>query len=228
MTWQLCVAWVLAYLLGAIPFGWLFVWLTKHKDIRYHASGRMGMSNVIRMVGIPGGVLTAVFDIAKGTLAVWVARWLVPDYQPWMLSVAGILAVLGHIYSIFIVERRRDNRIYFRGGAGGLTSIGAAIGLWWPIIPYILIPCVLLYFFVGYASVATLSFNIASTIGFAYNAAIGQEGVSWWFTAYGLCAFGLVALSLRPNIKRLRRGEERRISFRIRWRKSDRDQQEKK
>ncbi len=228
MSWQLLVIWVLAYLLGAIPFGWLLVWITRRKDIRYHASGRMGMSNVIRMVGIPGGVVTAVFDIGKGTLAVWMVRWFVPDHQPWMLSVAGLLAILGHIYSVFIIERRRDQRIYFRGGAGGLTSIGAAIGLWFPILPYILIPAAFLYFFIGYASLATISFNVASTLGFAYNAAVGREGVSWWFAVYGLCALALVTISLRPNIKRLRRGDERLISFRIRWRKADRTQSNKK
>ena len=112
--------WLTAYLIGAIPFGWIFVKIKTGRDIRYIASGRMGMSNVTRVAGKFWGILTAVMDVVKGIAAIHVARLFVAEPEPWMLTVGGILAVLGHIYSIFMIERRRDKRFYFRGGAGGL------------------------------------------------------------------------------------------------------------
>ena len=71
--------WIAAYLIGAIPWGWIFVWFVKHKDIRYIASGRMGMSNVMRTAGTFWGILTAVMDVLKGVAAVLAARQAPPD-----------------------------------------------------------------------------------------------------------------------------------------------------
>ena len=121
---------IAAYLIGAIPFGWLIVKLLKNKDIRYIASGRMGMSNVMRVAGTFWGIVTAVLDVLKGYAAVKIAPLFVPVPEPWLLSIGGILAVLGHIYSVFLIEKRRDGKFYLRGGAGGLTSAGAAVALW--------------------------------------------------------------------------------------------------
>ena len=73
---------VLAYLIGAIPWGWMIVWLVKRKDVRYMASGRSGMSNVIRAAGKGWGILTAVLDILKGFAAIYVARLLFAEPEP--------------------------------------------------------------------------------------------------------------------------------------------------
>ena len=213
---------VLCYLIGAIPFGWMITWQIKKIDIRYHASGRMGMSNVMRTAGTPWGLLTAILDIAKGFFAVWVVRWLIPEPQPWMAAIGGILAVIGHIYSIFVLEKRRDGRYHFRGGAGGLTSLGAAIALWPPVAFFIVIPCALIYFIIGYASIPTALFMVFASITFAVFAAKGNPNVSWWFVVYSIVSGFFVCMSLRPNFKRLKRGDERKTNLRLRWRKEDR------
>ena len=201
LTFKHVLYWITAYLIGAIPWGWIFVWFVKHKDIRYIASGRMGMSNVMRTAG---------------------TFWVIPSPEPWMTAAGGVFAVLGHIYSIFMIERHRDKKFYFRGGAGGLTSCGAGVALW-PVgfLIAVPIPCLLIYLFGGYASVATALFNVFAAIGFAIGAAMGK--CSWWYVAYAVCAGILVAVSLRPNFKRLARGDERKTSLRIRWRKEDRE-----
>ena len=213
--------WIAAYLVGAIPFGWIIVKILKNKDIRYIASGRMGMSNVMRVAGTFWGIVTAVLDVLKGAAAVHMASLFVSEPEPWMTSIGGLLAVLGHIYSIFLVEKRRDGRYYFRGGAGGLTSAGAAVALWkgfWIAMP---LPCLLIYLITGYASVTVACFNIFGFIGFFVGALLGK--CSWWYLLYAVGAEILVLDSLRPNFKRLRRGDERKSSLRIRWRKEDRD-----
>ena len=214
--------WVVAYLIGAIPWGWMFVWLVKHKDIRYMASGRSGMSNVMRTAGTFWGILTAVLDVLKGVAAVLIARLFVPSPEPWMTAIGGIFAVLGHIYSVYLIEKRRNGRYYFRGGAGGLTSCGVGVALW-PVgfLIAVPIPCLIIYLFLGYASVATALFNVLAAIGFAIGAAMGK--CSWWYVVYAVVAAVLVAISLRPNFKRLKRGDERKTSLRIRWRKEDRE-----
>ena len=213
---------VLAYLIGAIPWGWMIVWLVKRKDVRYMASGRSGMSNVIRAAGKGWGLLTAALDILKGFAAIYVARLLIAEPEPWLTAIGGILAVLGHIYSVYMIEKRRDGKFYFRGGAGGLTSIGAGTALWVGYLIFVPLPCFLIYMISGYASVATASFNIVGTIGFIIGAIMGK--CSWWCVLYGVGAEILVLISLRPNFKRLRRGDERKHEFRIR-RKEDKDSQ---
>ena len=102
-----------AYLIGAIPWGWIFVWLVKHKDIRYIASGRMGMSNVMRTAGTFWGILTAVMDVLKGVAAVLAARLFVSAPEPWMTAAGGFFAVVGHIYSVYMIEKHRDGKFYF-------------------------------------------------------------------------------------------------------------------
>lgn len=222
ITLQHFLYWLTAYLIGAIPWGWIIVWLLKHKDIRYMASGRMGMSNVMRTAGTFWGILTAVLDVVKGTAAILIARLFVPAAEPWMTAVGGVFAVLGHIYSIYLIEKRRDGKYYFRGGAGGLTSCGVGVALW-PVgfLIAVPLPCLIIYLFTGYASVATALFNIFAAIAFAVGAAMGK--CSWWYVCYALAAAVLVAISLRPNFKRLARGDERKSSLRIRWRKEDRE-----
>ncbi len=218
MTWKIILVWFLAYLIGAIPFGWMIVWQVKHIDIRYHASGRMGMSNVLRTAGTFWGILSGVLDVAKGFFAIYVVRWILPDCKSWVIAIAGVLCILGHIYSVFVIERRRDNRIYFRGGAGGLTSIGVSMGIWLPIFFYIAPATLILYVMVGYASIPTALFNLFGAIGFAVEAIKGNSSY-WWYVGYSLCALALVCWSLRPNFKRLFRGEERKTSLRIHWKK---------
>ena len=94
---------VIGYLLGSIPFGLLIVKMKTGKDIRTVESGRTGGTNAARAAGLGAGLLTAVLDIFKGTLAVWVAQWLDPSNH--ILHVlAPIFAILGHNYSVFLIE----------------------------------------------------------------------------------------------------------------------------
>ena len=134
MLWgQLLLAAVIGYLFGAIPVGYLVIYLMKRQDIRRIGSGRMGGTNALRAGGTVAGVLTGTGDLLKGLLAVVVARWLAGHATPIEVA-AGVAAVVGHNWSVFMG---------FRGGAGAATSIGACLALWplsalWliPIIPF--------------------------------------------------------------------------------------------
>ena len=70
---------LLAYIIGSIPFGWLIVKLKTGQDIRVIESGRTGGTNAMRAAGFWAGLLTAIMDILKGAVAVWIAQALFPE-----------------------------------------------------------------------------------------------------------------------------------------------------
>lgn len=202
-----------AYLLGSVPFGMIIVRLTTGRDLRQVESGRTGGTNAMRAAGFWAGLATALLDVLKGAIAAWAARYLLPG-TPWVHVLAPLAAILGHNYSIFLAERDSQGRLRLRGGAGGATATGGALGLWGPSILIIIPLGALILFGVGYASVATMSAALTATLIFVYRAWSGAS--PWQYIFYGLLAEVLLVWALLPNIQRLRRGTERRVGWRAR------------
>ena len=75
---------LIAYLLGAIPFGYLLVKWKTGADVRAAGSGNIGATNVMRTTGRAAGVVTLLLDIAKGYAAVWIAGRLTGQDVLWM------------------------------------------------------------------------------------------------------------------------------------------------
>lgn len=197
-----------AYLLGATPFGVLIGRLATGQDVRRMHSGRTGGTNVARVAGVWAGVLTGLLDGLKGAAAVWLVRTLA--LGPWLEAAAAALAVLGHNYSVFLLERT-GRRLRLRGGAGGATTVGAAVALWAPsaiVIPLALATLLL----IGYASLATMSVGVFAAVAFLWRAVAGLG--PWAYAAFGLAATGLLVYALRPNIRRLLDGSERLVGLR--------------
>jgi len=205
---------VLSYLIGSIPFGWIVVWLFARKDVRQVASGRTGGTNAMRAAGFGAGLLTAILDILKGASTVWLARAVTDN--PWIHILAPLAAILGHNYSIFLLERTEKGRIRLRGGAGGAPCAGGAFGLWpWSLA--IIIPLGFVIFFgVGYASVTTMSVALIALLIFLVRAWLGLA--PWQYVLYGLLAEGLLLWALRPNLQALRERRERFHGWRP-WKK---------
>ena len=65
-----CIAIFIGYLLGSIPFAYIFTRLTSGKDVRKVSGGNVGARNTFRNIGKTVGIATALFDIAKGAVAV--------------------------------------------------------------------------------------------------------------------------------------------------------------
>jgi acyl phosphate:glycerol-3-phosphate acyltransferase len=110
---------VASYLLGAIPFGFLLAKIFGGADVRKAGSGNIGATNVSRVAGPLAGILTLVFDAAKGSVAVLLAAHLTDNSALWMV-VAGFLALIGHCYPIWL---------HFRGGKGVATAAGVFLVL---------------------------------------------------------------------------------------------------
>lgn len=204
------VAVVLAYVIGSIPFGLVIVKLKTGKDIREVESGRTGGTNALRAAGFWAGIGTALLDILKGAVAVWLARWISPQ-QDWLHVIAPLAAILGHNYSIFLAERDANGKFRLRGGAGGAPSVGGAWGLY-PSSLLIILPLgVLVFFTIGIASVTTMAVALFAIIVFAVYAAQGV--LPWWYVLYGVGAELLLIWALRPNIKKLLAGQERVVGI---------------
>jgi glycerol-3-phosphate acyltransferase PlsY len=206
---------LLAYILGSIPFGLLIVKLSTGKDIRQVASGRTGGTNAARAAGAWAGILTGIMDGVKGASAVWMAQAVSPTNH-WLHVIAPLAAILGHNYSIFIVERDEKGHLHLHGGAGGGPTVGGAIGLWWPSVFIILPLGTLVFFGIGYASITTMSIALISTIIFSVRYALGLAPVE--YVLYGVIALIMLVWALRPNIRALIEGRERFHGWRP-WRK---------
>ncbi len=115
---------VLAYLLGSIPTGYLLVRVFRRQDIRTTGSGNIGATNVARSGGNGLGIATLVLDALKGLLAVVIARHFAlytgfPNGYD-LEAMAGLFAVLGHMFPIWLA---------FRGGKGVATALGVFLAM---------------------------------------------------------------------------------------------------
>ncbi|MBN2085025.1 MAG: glycerol-3-phosphate acyltransferase [Anaerolineales bacterium] len=210
---------VMGYLMGSIPNGMLMVRLTTGKDIRQIGSGRTGGTNAMRAGGSLAGLATGILDVLKSLLAVGICRWIMPGCF-WLDTLVGLAAVIGHNYSIFSIDWKdtRFGRIpVFHGGAGAAPTLGAAVAFWFPSLFIILPVGLLVFLFVGYASVTTLVSGLTVIILFSIRAALGYS--SKWYVVFGVVSLGLMIWSLRPNIDRLIHGTERVVGLRALWQK---------
>jgi glycerol-3-phosphate acyltransferase PlsY len=109
------LALLIAYLLGAIPFGYLLVKWKTGSDVRTTGSGNIGATNVLRTTGMVAGVVTLLLDILKGYAAVWIAD-ILTGHDPLWMSAAALAVMAGHAYPVFLK---------FRGGKAVASFVGA-------------------------------------------------------------------------------------------------------
>lgn len=205
----LALAATIGYVMGSLPIGYVLIYLFKGVDLRQQGSGRTGGTNALRTGGTVLGVLTAVGDLAKGAGAIWITRALAPELAvlPWTDMLAGILAVVGHNWSLFLG---------FKGGAGTGPNLGVSIALW-PTLGLALIPIgVATWLLTGYASVTSLVVAAGIPAGLAIRAATGHG--PWQHVVYGTATALAVTVALLPNIQRLKAGTERMVGPRAKAR----------
>jgi glycerol-3-phosphate acyltransferase PlsY len=118
VAFNIAVAVILGYLLGSIPFAYIVARLKKGVDIRQAGGGNVGALNVYRQVGPAFGLAVLAADVAKGVLAIFIARWL-GLADAWICT-AGFAAVLGHNWPCFL---------HFKGGRGAATIMGILVTL---------------------------------------------------------------------------------------------------
>jgi len=201
---------ILGYVIGSIPFGLLIVKSKTGKDIRTIESGRTGGTNAVRAAGFGAGLLTAILDILKGAATVWLAQLILPANHL-VHVLAPLAAILGHNYSLFLINRDENGKMRFHGGAGGAPALGGAMGFWFPVLPIVLAAGALIWFTLGIASLTTMAIGLVVTIVFVLYSRLGVlEPINIW---YGIIAELFLMWALRPNIKKLLSGKERVVKF---------------
>ncbi len=190
---------VLAYVTGSMPFG---LWLAKTVcgvDPRTTGSRNTGATNIARTCGTRYGVATLVLDMLKGALPV--AGALLTGCAVWQVNVVMFLAVLGHVFSLFMG---------FRGGKAVATTLGVFIpAAFWPLLLSAVL-CVAVIKASGFVSLGSLTLVTAMPLALA---GFGR----FEYLPVALAIMGLVYWRHRENIVRLARGEEKS------WRKSKQD-----
>lgn len=152
----------MSYLFAAL-LGYLFgcsnmaYWLSRIKkvDIRKNGSGNLGASNATVLLGWGAGVLVAVHDIGKAVLAVVLAKLLFPEMEA-IGAVAGVSAVLGHIFPFYLK---------FKGGKGLASFWGMILALNWKLALAMLLLGILITVVTDFISLAALSISVTAPVG---------------------------------------------------------------
>jgi glycerol-3-phosphate acyltransferase PlsY len=186
-----------AYLIGSIPFALILARRWSVSDLRLVGSGNLGAANVMRASGVKAGVLVALLDMSKGALSVWLARQLTTDaVAP---AVAGLAAIVGHIYPVWV---------RFRGGKG----VATACGVFSILTPLAVPPALALFLAVVWATKYISLGSLVASVALPPLAYFtGSSGPAF---AAACGAAILIVFRHRSNFERLRAGTERRIGAR--------------
>jgi acyl phosphate:glycerol-3-phosphate acyltransferase len=189
---------IAAYLIGAIPFGYLIVKAKTGQDVRASGSGNIGATNVLRTTGRTAGIVTLVLDIVKGFVAVWLMAYFTASDPLWT-SAAALSVMAGHAFPVFLK---------FQGGKAVASFIGAFLYL----TPAPLLAVVLVFVIVvGVTRYISLGSVIAAgTFPFGVWLILHPPTPVW---IAALIAGAFIVYRHRANIQRIRNGNENVFSF---------------
>ncbi len=183
-----------SYLLGSVPFGLILGRVWTGVDVRRYGSGNIGATNVLRTLGLRFALATFVLDAGKGALPTLLAKAL--GAGPSVAAVAGLAAVVGHNWPVFL---------QFRGGKGIATSWGFMMSA----VPQAGIAFALIWMAVvaltRYVSLASMVGAVAVPIVCLLVGAPGAYVVA----SSAVAVFAVVRH--KSNIQRLRSGTENRF-----------------
>ena len=200
---------ILVFLLGGIPFGLLISRYFLKIDIRQQGSGNIGMTNVMRVGGKLPGLLTFLLDFGKGSLSIILAKiFVMPmineiETQKIFLSLAGVIVVCGHVFSVFL---------RFKGGKGISTLFGVlavlnlnigicAAGIWLAI-----------FLWKRISSLSGITMLTLLPLLFLLMPWIKNESPVWSVFFLFLLLSSLLVYKHLENIKRLLKGQEGQLS----------------
>jgi acyl phosphate:glycerol-3-phosphate acyltransferase len=183
-----------AYAIGSVPFALLFARYWGAVDLRRVGSGNLGAANVLRASGVTAGLLVALLDIGKGVVSVVIARYV--SDQPAAPAAAGLAAIVGHVYPVWL---------RFRGGKG----VATACGVFSMLAPMAIGPALSIFaltvWLTKYISLGSVLASLALP-PIAYIAGSpGPAVVAAWAAA------ALIVFRHRSNLARLQRGGEPRL-----------------
>lgn len=210
------IAMLVPYLLGSINSAVAISRLLYRDDIRRHGSGNAGTTNMLRTYGKVAALLTLLGDVLKTVIAVCFASLLLSaDIGGW---VAALFCMLGHIFPIYY---------RFRGGKGVLC-VATAIAILSPLAFLCAFTAfVILVAFTKYVSLGSIFAALTLPLFVNFENRI-------FLPSLGIDALIAVTMALiivwchRENIKRIRAGNESKLSFHSKKKSEGEQEGEKK
>lgn len=189
---------VFGYLIGAVPVGYLVGRWIKGIDVRQYGSGKIGMTNVARNLGMRFGIFVLLVDAGKGAAAVLTARALTDSLV--LQSLSATAAVVGHNYPVFLG---------FKGGRGVSTGLGSLIAIS-PLVGVVALAAGAMVIGLSrYVSLGSITGTVVGGAVLLFLRLLGGGGFD--YGPYALLTAAFIVFAHRDNIGRLLRGEERRI-----------------
>jgi glycerol-3-phosphate acyltransferase PlsY len=201
---------LMAYLIGAIPFGLIVCRRMYGVDIRKYGSGNIGATNVFRVLGAKPGLITLVLDLAKAALPVLAAGFIIADDKIFVAGydihvqfaqvLAAILVMVGHNWSVYIK---------FKGGKGVATFVGGMLVINWFVCLAGLLVGGIVILITRYVSLGSILGALGTLL--VLMALVVLAMAAPVYMIYGLLAVGLIVYQHRTNIMRLQAGTESKI-----------------
>lgn len=191
---------LLSYFIGAIPSS---VWIGKkfyNIDVREHGSGNAGATNTFRIIGKKAGVIVLISDIFKAWFATHVLCTLSINCNTNFMLALGLVAVLGHIFPIYIG---------FRGGKGIASLLGVIIAIHPLASLYSIIVFVLTLVRTRYVSLSSIIASFAFPLLILFYFKSNELSL----ILFSIMVFILVVFTHKKNIERLFQKEESKVKF---------------
>ena len=193
----------LAYLVGALSWGYVVLLLHRGIDIRDYGSGRTGVSNALRTAGYKLAGLVLFLDLLKGISAVLLARALIGD--PTAEVAAGLMGLVGHNWPVFLGFRGGRGIAPGLGGLAVMSPLSAVCG----VIVFLPVCVITRYLSLGsMMGVGAACLVLVALMLLGFNP---FGGISNLYLIYGLLGGSVIIWQHRDNIQRLIQGTERRI-----------------
>jgi glycerol-3-phosphate acyltransferase PlsY len=207
MAIKIILCFLFGYLLGAINPSYI-IGRIRGFDIRKKGSRNAGASNALITMGKWAGILIALFDIAKASVAYWVAPLIFKD-MPIAAAIAGAAAIIGHIFPFYM---------RFRGGKGTACLGGLLIAIDWRLFLIMLALEIVLALVTDYLCMVPITAAVAIPVIYGV---FGDAGLGWLLNAHygwsGAAVLGAVMLLILfvnlKNINRLVHGVEMHFNY---------------
>ena len=200
---NLLVSLILAYLIGSIPTSFIFAKIFKKVDIRRHGSGNVGATNVFRVVGKAPALIVLAIDIFKGIFVVAILPGIFFDNAIGIRLglelyriLLGLFVIGGHVWSVFLK---------FKGGKGVATTAGVLCVIAPEILGGTVIVWIIVFAIFHIVSIASIVAGVVLPI---VALLLGSPVYLVLFCVF-LCIMD--TYKHRENIKRLLRGEEKKL-----------------
>ena len=189
---------IFSYIIGSIPSGLIIGKCFWQTDLRLHGSHNIGATNAWRTLGKKAGLIIFGLDFCKGVLGVSMAYFMSPAPEPFLLVLGGIMAIVGHSCSLFLL---------FKGGKGVATGLGVIATLMPQAAICVFILWLLIVVITRYVSLASMVAAVSVPLQAYY------WDKPWQYIIFGILAAAFVVYRHRANIDRLMAGTESKIKL---------------